>query len=91
MAKSKVPQVAPAEQTLNKQEAIFIKYRKQIIAAVIAAVVIIAGVIIYKNFISAPREDKASTALAKAQNISAGDRITVTGESGTETLEVVGI
>lgn len=76
MAKSKVTQAAPAEQSLNKQEAIFVKYRKQIIAAVLAAIVIIAGVIVYKNFISAPRENKASTALAKAQEVFAQEDYT---------------
>lgn len=55
------------EQTLNKQETIFLKYRKQVIAAVAAVIIIIAGVTAYKTFYSAPREDKAATALAKAQ------------------------
>lgn len=56
------------EQTLNKQETTFLKYRKQIIAAVAAIIIIIAGVSAYKTFYSAPREDKAATALAKAQD-----------------------
>lgn len=55
------------EQTLNKQETIFLKYRKQVIAAVAAVIIIFAGVTAYKTFYSAPREDKAATALAKAQ------------------------
>ena len=59
---------AAAEQTLNSQEAFFLKFRKQIIAAVLAVIVCIAGVIVYKSFIAGPREEKASTALAKAQD-----------------------
>lgn len=59
---------AATEQSLNNQEAFFLKFRKQIIAAVVALVVIIAGVVVYKSFIAGPREEKASTALAKAQD-----------------------
>ena len=33
----------------------------------LAVIVVIAGVIVYKQYVSAPREDKASTALAKGQ------------------------
>ncbi|WP_455992441.1 tetratricopeptide repeat protein [Prevotella sp.] len=55
------------ENTLNNSEAAFLKYKKQIAIAVIAIIVIIAGVILYKNYISAPREAEASTELAKSQ------------------------
>lgn len=75
MAQKTVQQASAPEQTLNKQEAIFIKYRKQIMSVVIAAIVIIAGIVIYKNFISAPREDKAATALAKAQDAFAQEEL----------------
>lgn len=68
MANSTITEAAVTiEQTLNKQETIFLKYRKQVIAAVAAVIIIIAGVTAYKTFYSAPREDKAATALAKAQ------------------------
>ena len=55
------------EETLNKSEAFFLKYKKAIIYGVLAVIVVIAGVIVYKQYVSAPREDKASTALAKGQ------------------------
>ena len=55
------------EETLNKSEAFFPKYKKAIIYGVLAVIVVIAGVIVYKQYVSAPREDKASTALAKGQ------------------------
>ena len=58
--------VAP-EQTISQSEAFFLKYKKAIIAAVIALVVIIAGIVLYKTYVSGPREDKASTAIAKGQ------------------------
>ena len=43
------------------------KYKKAIIIAVVAVIVIIAGVFGYVSQISGPREDKASTMLAKGQ------------------------
>ena len=55
------------EATLNKSEAFFLKYKKAIIYGVLAVIVVIAGVIVYNQYVSAPREDKASTALAKGQ------------------------
>jgi predicted negative regulator of RcsB-dependent stress response len=55
------------EETLNKSEAFFLKYKKAIIAAVVALIVIIAGVVLYKTYISEPNEQKASTAIAKGQ------------------------
>ena len=55
------------EETLNKSEAFFLKYKKAIIVGVLAVIVVVAGVVVYKQYVSAPREDKASTALAKGQ------------------------
>ena len=64
---NKPQQAAPVEQTISQSEAFFLKYKKAIIAAVIAIVVIIAGIVLYKTYYSGPREDKASTILAKGQ------------------------
>lgn len=69
MAKTNVNESAQAEQIFNKQEAFFLKFRKQILIAVAAIIVLIAGYICYKSFIAAPREDKAATAMAKAQEL----------------------
>jgi tetratricopeptide (TPR) repeat protein len=61
-------QAAPTmEETLNQSEAFFLKYKKAIIGVVIALVVIIAGVVLYKTYVSGPKELKASTAIAKGQ------------------------
>ena len=69
MANNNNQQAAPvAEQTVSQSEAFFLKYKKAIIAAVIALVVIIAGIVLYKTYVSGPREDKASTAIAKGQD-----------------------
>ena len=55
------------EQTLNQSEAFFLKYKKAIITAVVAIIVIIVGAVLYKTYIAEPREQKASTAIAKGQ------------------------
>ena len=57
------------EETLNSSEAFFMKYKKPILIALAAIILIIAGIIIYKKFISGPREEKASTELAKSQTL----------------------
>jgi predicted negative regulator of RcsB-dependent stress response len=67
-------QAAPTmEESLNKSEAFFFKYKKAIIAAVAAVVVIIAGVVLYKTYVSGPKEIKASTAIAKGQQLFMAD------------------
>ena len=70
MAETKNNVSAPvAEETLNKSEAMFLKYKNAIIGAVVALVVIVAGIILYKNYVSGPAEQKASTELAKGQTL----------------------
>lgn len=67
MAKQ-INQGAPQmEETLSKNEAMFLKYQKQIIAAVAAVVIIVAGCIIYHHYVAVPSTQKANTALAKGQ------------------------
>lgn len=61
-------QTPDAEGTLNISETFFDKYRKVIIYGVIAVIVIIAGIIIYDNYVASPRQEKASTVLAKGQD-----------------------
>ena len=61
-------QAAPTmEQTMNQSEAFFLKYKKAIITVVVALIVIIVGAVLYKTYIAEPREQQASTALAKGQ------------------------
>lgn len=67
MANSNIKEAAN-EQSLNKQEEFFLRFRKQILIAVAAVVIVIAGVVVYNTFVSGPREVKASTAIAKAQD-----------------------
>ena len=50
-----------------KSEVFFEKNKKMISGVVIAIIVVIAGFLCYHQFIDAPRQDKASTALARGQ------------------------
>ena len=62
------------EDSLNKSEAVFLKYKKPLLIAVAAVIVVVAGVILYKNYISAPREAEANTELAKSQMLFNGQQ-----------------
>ena len=62
--KSQAPEM---NEGLNVHEAFFLKYKKAILGAVVAVIVIIAGVFIYMSQVAGPREDKASTMLGKGQ------------------------
>lgn len=63
MAKTKETNV----ENLNSKVAFFDKNKKAVIAAIIAIVVIVAGIILYRNYVAIPHEAEASTALAKGQ------------------------
>ncbi|MBR1933041.1 MAG: tetratricopeptide repeat protein [Prevotella sp.] len=56
------------EETLNRGEAFFLKYRNAIIGCVAAVVIIVAGIILYKTYVVEPRENEASTSIAKGQD-----------------------
>ena len=64
---NKTEQVLEATENINNREAFFMKYKKAILIAVAAIIVVIAGVFLYISQISSPREEKASTALSKGQ------------------------
>ena len=55
------------EEALTQSEAFLIKNKKTIIGAVVAVIVIVAGVSMYKHLYAAPREEKAQAALSKGQ------------------------
>ncbi len=55
------------EDALTQSEAFLVKYKNAIISGVIAMIIIVAGVIMYKHLYSAPREEKAQAALFKGQ------------------------
>ena len=68
MANSKKNVGAPVEETLSQSEAFFLKYKNVIMGCVLALVVVVAGLMLYKNYVSGPAELKASTAIAKGQD-----------------------
>lgn len=77
MATNNVKQSAqqtPAEETLNKSEAFFLKYKNAIIGAVVALIVIVAGYSLYNNYVAKPNAEKANTALAKGQEYFANEQ-----------------
>lgn len=55
------------EETLTQTEAFFIKNKKSIIGAVVAIILIVAGIVMYKNLYAEPREEKAQAALFKGE------------------------
>ncbi len=55
--------------TVSKYEDFFLKNQKVIIGILVAVILIIAGIILYNNFVAKPRQEKASTQLAKMQQL----------------------
>lgn len=56
-----------ANQAASKTELFFAENRKIILGAIIAVLVLLAGYFCYRTFVAAPREEKASTAIARGQ------------------------
>ena len=70
---NKTVQAPDSMDSLNNREAFFMKYQKAILIAVVAIIVVIAGVFVYQSQIKGPREDKASTMLSKGQTYFANE------------------
>lgn len=60
-------QEAAKEATLTQSEAFFQKYKKALLVAVVAVIVVIAGIFAYNEYVAKPAEVEANTALAKGQ------------------------
>lgn len=76
-------QKGTVENALSQKEAVFMKYKKAISAAIVVVILIVAGILSYKTYISGPREQEASTALAKGQDYFANQQyeIALKGDS----------
>lgn len=59
---------ANVSEALNKHEAFLTKNKKTALYGIIAVVVIVVAAILYHTYYAVPREDKASTAIAKGQD-----------------------
>lgn len=57
-----------AEQALSTSEAFIDKYKKTILYAFVAIVVVIAGFLLYKNLVAEPKEAKANELIFKGQD-----------------------
>ena len=66
--KKQSAQQTSVEETLNRSEAFFLKYKKAIIGAIVALIVIVAGCILYSTYVAGPQAEKSNTALAKGQD-----------------------
>lgn len=62
-------QEAPMEESRTKVESFVLKYKNVFSIAVVAIVVVVAGIICIKNFYLKPRQAEASTAIAKGQDL----------------------
>lgn len=61
-------QKGATENTLSQKEAVFMKHKKTISLAIIVIILVVAGVLCYNTYVSGPKEQEASTALAKGQD-----------------------
>ena len=62
------------QEQANKAEAFFEKYKKAIIICVVALILIVVGAILCNNYYLEPRENEASTELAKSQELFAQEQ-----------------
>ncbi len=96
MAKTNIPQAANVnEGAVQIQESFFLKNIKTILVAVVAIIVVFAGIFLYKEYVSVPNEVKASTEIAKAQMIysdalQSGDSLTYVLALNGDTLGTKG-
>lgn len=68
MTNKKENSALDVNETLNRSEAFFDKYKKPVLIVVALVIVIIAGLFVYETYVAGPRSEKASTALAKGQD-----------------------
>ena len=74
MANKNQQQAAAMEQQVSKTEAFFEKNKRAIMIAVIAVIAVVVCAILLNNYYFQPRQDKASTELAKAQELFVQDQ-----------------
>lgn len=68
MAKKQANDNSELMETLNKSEAFLTKYKKTIIFCLVALIVLIGAILAWRSY-SASRNEKASTALARCQDL----------------------
>ena len=74
MANIKTNNSTEMAEVISRSEAFLTKQKKPLLIVLAAIIVIVGGGLLYHNFVSVPKENKASTALAKGQEyFSQGD------------------
>lgn len=76
MAQQKNHNELNVEDALTQSEAFLIKNKNAIIGGILAVIIIVAGVIMYKHLYGEPREEKAQAALFKGQQLFEQDNFT---------------
>lgn len=62
------------EEALTQSEAFLLKNKKTIVGAILGVVIVVAAIVLYKDFYSEPREEKAQVALFKGQEYFEADQ-----------------
>ncbi len=65
--------VETTTEDLNKTEAFVSKHRNVLLIAVVAIIVLVVGLFLYRNYVALPRETKASTAISAPQELFANE------------------
>jgi hypothetical protein len=73
--KSARPQTTESEAVVDRAKDFWSRYGKPLSIALGAIIVVVAGILIYKNFIVGPKERKASEALFRAQEYYSQDSL----------------
>ena len=66
--KSKLTEALNVEEALTQSEAFLINNKKRIISAVAAVIIVVAGIVMYKNLYVEPREEKRRLHCSKDRN-----------------------
>lgn len=71
------------EDALSQKEAVFMKHKKSIAIVIVLVILVIGGFLCYDTYVSGPREQEASTVLAKGQEYFANQQyeIALKGDS----------
>ncbi len=67
MAITKNNSATEMSEAISRSEAFLIKQKKPLLIVLAAIIVIVGGCLLYHNFVTLPKEEKASTILAKGQ------------------------
>ena len=85
MAKNNEKGIVEANEVINASEAFFQKHGKKVFIALAAVILLIVGVFAFHNYVSVPKANKASTALAVGQELFGQDQfdVALNGDSAT--------